>query len=52
MELTRLVYGERGTLRVHDAGDGSHVFDLTWPSTRRPRARVFAATEPLETAHV
>jgi hypothetical protein len=52
MELTRLVYGERGTLKVHDAGDGSHVFDLTWPSTRRPRARVIAATEPLETAHV
>lgn len=52
MQLTRLVYGERGTLMVHDAGDGSHVFDLTWPSTRRPRARFIAATEPLETAHV
>ena len=52
MQLTRLVYGERGTLMVHDAGDGSHVFDLTWPSTRRPRARVIAATELLETAHV
>jgi hypothetical protein len=52
MELTRLVYGERGELKIHDAGDGSHVFDLTWPSTQRPRARVIAATEPLETANV
>ena len=52
MELTRLVYGERGELKIHDAGDGSHVFDLTWPSTQRPRARVIAATEPLEAAHV
>jgi hypothetical protein len=39
-------------LRIHDAGDGSHVFDLAWPSTRRPRARVIAATELQETAHV
>ena len=52
MELTHLVHGERGTLKIHDAGDGSHVFDLTWPSTRRPRARVIAAAERLETAHV
>ena len=37
MQLTRLVYGERGTLRVHDAGDGSHVFDLTWPTPTAPR---------------
>ena len=51
MELTRLVYGERGELKIHDAGDGSHVFDLTWPSTQQPRARVIAATEPLETAN-
>lgn len=51
MDLTRLVYGEKGTLLIHDAGDGSHVFDLTWPSTRRPRARVIAASTPLETAH-
>ena len=52
MELTRLVYGEKGTLLIHDAGDGSHVFDLTWPSTRRPRARLIAASTPLEAAHV
>jgi hypothetical protein len=51
MELSRLVYGEQGTLMIHDAGDGSHIFDLTWPSTRQPRARVIAAAEPLETAH-
>jgi hypothetical protein len=51
MELTRLVYGERGELKIHDAGDGSHVFDLTWPSTQQPRARVIAVAEPLETAN-
>jgi hypothetical protein len=52
MELTRLVYGEKGTLTIRDTGDGSHIFRLSWPSTRRPRTRVIAAANPLETAHV
>jgi hypothetical protein len=47
MGLARLVHGENGTMTIDDTGDGSHVFELTWPSSRRPRAR--AATAPRET---
>jgi len=47
MGLARLVHGENGTMTIDDAGDGSHVFELTWPSSGRPRAR--AATAPRET---
>ncbi len=39
MGLTRLVHGENGTMTIDDPGDGSHVFELTWPSSGRPRAR-------------
>jgi hypothetical protein len=39
MGLARLVHGENGTMTVDDAGDGSHVFELAWPSSRRPRAQ-------------
>jgi hypothetical protein len=47
MGLARLVHGENGTMTIDDAGDGSHVFELTWPSSRRPRA--LTATAPRET---
>jgi hypothetical protein len=46
MGLARLVHAENGTMTIDDAGDGSHVFQLTWPSTSRPRAR--PATAPRE----
>lgn len=39
MGLARLVHAENGTMTIDDAGDGSHVFQLTWPSSSRPRAR-------------
>ncbi|HXL88493.1 MAG TPA: hypothetical protein VN969_05835 [Streptosporangiaceae bacterium] len=39
MGLARLVHGENGTMTIDDAGDGSHVFELAWPSGRRPRAQ-------------
>ena len=38
MELTRLIYGERAS-RVHDAGDGSHVFELTSQHSTTPGSR-------------
>jgi hypothetical protein len=44
MGLARLVHGENGTMTIDD---GSHVFELAWPSSRRPRAR--AATAHRET---
>jgi len=44
MGLARLVHAENGTMTIDDAGDGSHVFQLAWPSSSRPRAR--AATAP------
>lgn len=47
MGLARLVHAENGRMTIDDAGDGSHVFQLTWPSSSRPRAR--AATAPKET---
>jgi len=47
MGLARLVHAENGTMTIDDAGDGSHVFQLTWPSSSRPRAR--AAAAPKET---
>jgi hypothetical protein len=43
MGLARLVHAENGTMTIDDAGDGSHVFQLTWPSSSRPRARAAAA---------
>ncbi len=46
MGLARLVHAENGTMAIEDAGDGSHVFQLTWPSSSRPRAR--AAIAPRE----
>ena len=46
MGLARLVHAENGTMTIDDAGDGSHVFQLAWPSSSRPRAR--AATAPKE----
>ena len=39
MGLARLVHAENGTMTIDDAGDGSHVFQLAWPSSSRPRAR-------------
>ena len=48
MELARLVHAENGTMTIDDAGDGSHVFQLTWPSSSQPRAR--PATAPKEAA--
>jgi hypothetical protein len=49
MGLARLVHAENGTMTIADAGDGSHVFQLTWPSRSRPRARrVTAAKEPID----
>jgi hypothetical protein len=48
MTLARLVHAENGTMTIDDAGDGSHVFQLTWPSSNQPRARAAAApTESL-----
>jgi hypothetical protein len=47
MDLARLVHAENGTMKIDDAADGSHVFELAWPSSRRPRAR--AATAHRET---
>jgi len=49
MGLARLVHAENGTMTIDDAGDGSHVFQLTWPSSSRPRAR--AATAPKESVN-
>jgi hypothetical protein len=49
MGLARLVHAENGTMTIDDAGDGSHVFQLAWPSSSRPRAR--AATAPKELIH-
>ena len=49
MGLARLVHAENGTMTMDDAGDGSHVFQLTWPSSSRPRAR--AAIAPKEPVH-
>jgi hypothetical protein len=46
MGLARLLHAENGTMTIDDAGDGSHVFQLAWPSSSRPRAR--AATAPKE----
>jgi hypothetical protein len=46
MGLARLVHAENGTMTIDDAGDGSHVFQLTWPSSSRPRGR--SATAPKE----
>ena len=46
MGLARLVHAENGTMTIDDAGDGSHVFRLAWPSSSRPRAR--AVTAPKE----
>jgi hypothetical protein len=46
MGLARLVHAENGTMTIDDAGDGSHVFQLAWPSSSRPRAR--AAIAPKE----
>ncbi len=49
MSLARLVHAENGTMTIEDAGDGSHVFQLTWPSSSRPRARrVTAAKESID----
>jgi hypothetical protein len=49
MGLARLLHAENGTMTIEDAGDGSHVFELTWPSGSRPRARrVTAAKEPID----
>lgn len=46
MGLARLVHAENGTMTIEDAGDGSHIFRLTWPSSSRPRnRRVTAAKE-------
>jgi hypothetical protein len=45
MGLARLVHAENGTMTIGDAGDGSHVFQLTWPSSNRPRARAAAAPQ-------
>ena len=49
MGLARLVHAENGTMTIEDAGDGSHIFQLTWPSSSRPRAR--AAAAPRESVH-
>jgi hypothetical protein len=43
MGLARLVHAENGTMTIDDAGDGSHVFQLAWPSSSRPRARAATA---------
>lgn len=43
--LARLVHAENGTMTIDDAGDGSHVFQLTWPSSSRPRARAVTAAK-------
>jgi hypothetical protein len=49
MGLARLLHAENGTMTIEDAGDGSHVFQLTWPSSSRPRARrVTAAKESID----
>jgi len=49
MGLARLVHAENGTMTIDDAGDGSHVFQLIWPSSSRPRARAAtAAAAPKE----
>jgi hypothetical protein len=49
MGLARLLHAENGTMTIEDAGDGSHVFELTWPSGSRPRARrVTAAKESID----
>jgi hypothetical protein len=45
MGLARLVHAENGTMTIDDAGDGSHVFQLTWPSSSRPHARAAAARQ-------
>jgi hypothetical protein len=45
MGLARLVHAENGTMTIEDAGDGSHVFQLTWPSSSRPRARRIATAK-------
>jgi hypothetical protein len=45
MGLARLVHAENGTMTIEDAGDGSHVFQLTWPSSSRPRARRVATAK-------
>jgi hypothetical protein len=47
MALARLVHAENGTMTIQDAGDGSHVFQLTWPSSSRPRACQAGATREL-----
>jgi hypothetical protein len=48
MALARLVHAENGTMTIQDAGDGSHVFQLAWPSSSRPAARQAAAhKEPI-----
>jgi hypothetical protein len=48
MGLARLVHAENGTMTIDDAGDGSHVFELTWPSSNRPRTRAAAAPKESE----
>jgi hypothetical protein len=50
MGLARLVHAENGTMTIDDAGDGSHVFQLNWPSSSRPRARAttLAPKEPID----
>lgn len=45
MALARLVHGENGMMTIDDAGDGSHVFELTWPSSGRPRHRASAVAK-------
>lgn len=48
MSLARLLHGENGTMMLTDAGDGSHAFDLSWPSTARPGVRALLVREPID----
>ena len=50
MRLARLVHAENGRMTIQDARDGSHVFELTWPSSSQPRAVPAAAPSAVPAA--
>src|SRR5271166_2115684 len=50
MRLARLVHAENGRMTIEDARDGSHVFELTWPSSSQPSAVPAAAPKEIPAA--
>ena len=50
MRLARLVHAENGRMTIEDARDGSHVFELTWPSSSQPSAVPAAAPKEVPAA--